>query len=127
MSFVRTLVGIWKSYEETSEDPKLDGLKTRYYNKSREKIMDIVQKLVSEKMKSWKVTKVDVERGEIVLDKKQGASSVMIVTVYKMNPVKSAVDVYCSKQGSFGDFGSSYKHIVTFLLSLDKKVEAEVY
>jgi hypothetical protein len=122
MSFIRTVVGIWKSHEETSEKHQVEELKTRYYNKSREAIIDIIQRIVSQKLTNWQITKIDKERGEVVIDKKQGSPSVMVITIFKINPIKSAVDVYCSKDGTLGDFGSSYRNILTFLSVLDKEI-----
>lgn len=66
--------------------------------------------------------KVDMERGEIVLSK---GSSLMIVTVYKLAGMQSAVDVYCSKEGTLGDFGSSYKHIQHFFKALHTEIQPE--
>lgn len=126
MSTLRAITGIWKNHEETSEQPKLPGLKTRYYKKSREVMIENVTKLVNNKQfPNWEITKVDAERGEISLKKQSVGSSIMVVTVFKLNPIKSAIDVYCAKQGSFGDLGSSYRSILTFLHALDKEVTPE--
>ncbi|KHF40890.1 hypothetical protein [Halalkalibacter okhensis] len=126
MSLLRTITGIWKSHEETSEKPKLEGLNTRYYKKSREAMIDYVHKIVNNnKLPNWKVSSVDEERGEIVLEKKGVSSSVMVITVFKITPIKSAVDIYSSKQGSFGDLGSSYKNILEFFKALHTEVQPE--
>ncbi|MDT8859232.1 hypothetical protein N0O92_03235 [Alkalihalobacillus sp. MEB130] len=126
MSFIRTVTGIWKSHEETSEKPKLEGLNTRYYKKSREAMIEIINKVINQnKLPNWKVANIDEERGEVSLEKKGVASSVMVVTVFKISPIKSAVDVYCSKQGALGDFGSSYKNILQFFKALHTEVQPE--
>lgn len=126
MSTLRTITGLWKNHEETSEQPKLPGLKTRYYKKSRETMIENVKKIINnKKFPNWEITQVDVERGEISLKKQGVGSSIMVVTVFKLNPIKSAIDVYCAKQGSFGDFGSSYRSILTFLHALDTEVTPE--
>ncbi|MCL7746250.1 MULTISPECIES: hypothetical protein [Halalkalibacter] len=126
MSLLRTITGIWKSHEETGEKPKLEGLNTRYYKKSREAMIDYVHKIVNNnKLPNWQVTNVDEERGEVVLEKKGVSSSVMVITVFKITPIKSAVDVYCSKQGAFGDLGSSYKNILAFFKALHTEVQPE--
>ena len=126
MSTLRTITGLWKNHEETSEQPKLPGLKTRYYKKSREVMIENVKKIVnSNKFPNWQVSQVDEERGEISLKKQGVGSSIMVVTVFKINPIKSAIDVYCAKQGSFGDFGSSYRFILAFWNALDSEVTHE--
>ncbi|GKU82140.1 hypothetical protein [Niallia sp. NCCP-28] len=125
MSVTRILVGLWRSYEETSEEAKYPELKTRYYRKNREKMIEYIKQVVNQKLPNWKIKKVDEERGEIVLEKQGIASSVMIVTVYKINAIKSAIDIYCSKEGSLGDFGSSYKNIMKFFSALHTEIQPE--
>ncbi|WP_227935597.1 hypothetical protein [Alkalihalobacillus deserti] len=126
MPTLRAITGIWKKHEETSEQPNLPGLKTRYYKKSREVMIENVTKIVKgNKYPNWQVTHVDNERGEISLKKQGVGSSIMVVTVFKINPIKSAVDVYCANQGALGDFGSSYRSILAFLKALDAEVAPE--
>lgn len=125
MSVTRILVGLWRSYEETSEQPKHPELKTRYYRTNREKMIEYIKQTVNQKLPNWKIKKIDKDRGEIVLEKKGIASSVMVVTVYKINAVKSAIDVYCSKEGSLGDFGLSYKNIMKFFSVLHTEIQPE--
>ncbi|GAE24678.1 hypothetical protein JCM9140_623 [Halalkalibacter wakoensis JCM 9140] len=126
MSFLRTVTGVWKSHEETSEKPKLEGLNTRYYKKSREAVIELIKKTIhNNKFANWKVTNVDEERGEVVLEKQGVSKSIMVITVFKITPIKSAVDVYCSKQGSFGDLGSSYKNILLFFKALHTEIQPE--
>jgi hypothetical protein len=126
VSLLRTVVGVWKGHEETSEKPKLPGLNTRYYKKGREPMIETVNKIVNNnKLSNWKITKIDSERGEIVLEKKGVSSYIMVVTVFKITPIKSAIDVYCSKQGSLGDLGNSYKYILEFFKALHTEVSPE--
>ncbi|MCM2979457.1 hypothetical protein M3599_00805 [Niallia circulans] len=122
MTLSRVLVGIFKSFEETKEQPKVPELKTRYYKKSRDRLMETIKNVVERKLTNWDLKKVDMERGEIVLSK---GSSLMIVTVYKLAGMQSAVDVYCSKEGTLGDFGSSYKHIQHFFKALHSEIQPE--
>ncbi|GAE35266.1 hypothetical protein [Halalkalibacter akibai] len=126
MSALRTLVGLWKNHEETKEKPKLPELKTRYYKKSREVMIEQVKKIVNNnKFPNWKISEIDEERGEVTLVKQGMGSSIMVVTIFKINPVKSAIDIYCAKQGSFGDLGSSYKAILQFFKALHTEVTPE--
>ncbi|WP_445491231.1 hypothetical protein [Niallia sp. 03133] len=125
MSLARLFVGIWKSYEETSEQATSPELKTRYYNKNREKMIEYVKQIVNQKLPNWKITKIDAERGEIIIEKKQGFTSIMVVTIYKISVIQTAMDVYCSKEGRLGDFGTSYKHILSFFDALHTEIQPE--
>lgn len=122
MAISHVLVGIFKSFEETKENPKVPELKTRYYKKTREKMMETIKLVVSQKLPNWQLKKMDTERGEMVLSK---GSSLMIITVYKLPGMQSAVDVYCSKDGFMGDFGTSYKYIQQFFQALNSEVQPE--
>ncbi|KAB7664902.1 hypothetical protein [Bacillus sp. B1-b2] len=122
MALSHVLVGIIKSFEETKENPKVPELKTRYYRKTRDKMIEIVQQTIKQKLPKWKLKKVDPERGEIVVSK---GSSLMIITVFKMTGMQSAIDVYCSKDGFLGDFGTSYTNIQQFFKALHTEVQPE--
>lgn len=123
MTLLRTVVGIWKSYEETSEQPKVPELKTRYYNKSQQVLIENVERIVNNnKLKGWTINRIDEERGEINLEK---GSNIMNITIFKINPIKSAIDVHCSKEGPIGDLGSSYRHIVEFFTALHTEIQPE--
>ncbi|WP_031538794.1 hypothetical protein [Bacillus sp. MB2021] len=122
MSLTRMLVGIFKSFEETKEQPKVPELKTCYYKKSRDRLMEIIKNVVERKMSNWDLKKIDTDRGEIVLSK---GSSLMIITVYKLAGMQSAIDIYCSKEGALGDFGSSYKYIQQFFKALHTEIQPE--
>lgn len=122
MALSHVLVGIIKSFEETKENPKVPELKTRYYRKTRDKMIEIVQQIISHKLPKWSLKKVDLERGEIVVSK---GSSLMIITVFKMTGMQSAIDVYCSKDGFLGDLGTSYTYIQQFFNALHTEVQPE--
>ncbi len=115
---MRTIVGIWKSSEETSEQPKVPELKTRYYRKSREAMIEHVTRSINQKFTGWKIKKVDTERGELIIEKVQGTPFLMVVSIFKIDPVNCAIDVHCSKQGTLGDFGQSYRYIQHFFNTL---------
>ncbi|MDE5412754.1 hypothetical protein [Alkalihalobacterium chitinilyticum] len=114
MSVMRTITGIWKSSEETSEQPKVPELKTRYFSKNQRAMIEHVTTTINQKFSDWEIKKVDLERGEIIVEKKKGTPYLMIITVFKIDPVKSAIDILCSKQGSLGDLGQSYRYIQQF-------------
>ncbi|WP_216827778.1 hypothetical protein [Alkalihalobacterium elongatum] len=118
MSLMRTITGIWKSSEETSEQPKVPELKTRYYRKSREAMIEQVSETINQKFPEWQLKKVDKERGEMIVEKIKGTPYLMIITVFKIDPINSAIDIHCSKQGALGDFGKSYQYIQHFFNTL---------
>lgn len=123
MSTLRMITGIWRKHEETKENPKEPELKTRYYRKSREALMNDIKKIVQDgKLGGWMLKNEDVERGEIMLAK---GSASMVITIYKLTPMRSAIDVYCAKDGPIGDLGSSYRSILEFFNALRTEAEPE--
>ncbi len=123
MSTIRIITGIWRKHEETNEKPKEPALKTRYYRKSRESLINDIKKVVQDgKLGGWIVENEDVARGEIMLTKGPYG---MVVTIYKLTPMRSAIDVYCSKDGMLGDFGNSYRYILEFFKALRTEAEPE--
>ena len=122
LALSHVLVGIFKSFEETKENPKVPELKTRYYKKTRDKMMETIKQTSSQKLPNWSLKKMDMERGEMVLSK---GSSMMIITVYKLPGMQSAVDIYCSRDGFLGDFGTSYKYIQQFFKALHSEIQPE--
>lgn len=123
---LRTIIGLWKNYEETSENPKYPELKTRYYKKSQKEMMDAVLKTANNKLRDYSIIHVDSERGEILLEKKGLRNSLINITIFRISPLESAIDVRCSKEGSFGDLGTSYNMILTFFSKLHSEVKPEV-
>ena len=123
MSTIRVITGIWRKHEETSENPKEPALKTRYYRKSRESLINDIKKVVQDgKFGAWRITNEDVVRGELMLEK---GSYGMVITIYNLTPMRSAIDVYCSKDGALGDFGNSYRYILEFFKALRTEAEPE--
>ncbi len=127
MSTLRIITGVWRKHEETSENPKMPELKTRYYQKSREAMINSIKTVMqTNKLPGWTLVNEDVGRGEIMLEKKQAAAEyAMVITIYKLTPMRSAIDVYCVKEGFLGDFGNSYRYIGEFFKALHTEVTAE--
>lgn len=127
MSTLKMITGIWKKYEETSENPKIPELKTRYYRKGRESMINEIKKVVhAGKLPGWTIVNEDVARGEMMLEKKQGTAVYgMIVTIYKLTPMSSAIDIYCAKEGILGDFGNGYRYINEFFKALHTETQPE--
>ncbi|CCQ97810.1 conserved hypothetical protein [[Clostridium] ultunense Esp] len=126
MSMMRSLVGLWKNREETSEKEKDPALKTRYYKERKDKLIDLILDLIPKKLPRWKVIHTDRERGEILVEK-QGLlrKSDIVITVFRINPIRSAIDVMSAKRGSFGDLGDTYRDILLFFRVLHTAIKPE--
>ncbi len=123
LSFKRTLVGIIRSQEGTSDrapDPKM---KTRYYSLSRDKAWEEVSATLK-KIPGYTVLHEVAGVGEITLEKrtKFGRTMDITVSVLAVGPVKSAVDIYSASRGSLGDLGANYRTILSLFAILDKKL-----
>ncbi|WP_059054220.1 DUF1499 domain-containing protein [Paenibacillus senegalimassiliensis] len=125
MSLKRTLAGIFRSQEGTSDRAKLPELKTRYYQLSREKLWEEVSSTLK-KIPGYKVLHEVASVGEITLEKRTSLGRVMDITVsiVSTGPVRSAVDIYSATRGSMGDLGANYRNIQQLFAVLDKKLAA---
>ncbi|MGG6313451.1 DUF1499 domain-containing protein [Paenibacillus macerans] len=125
MSFKRTLTGIFRSQEGTSDRAKVPELKTRYYQLSKEKIWEEVSSTLK-KIPGYKVLHEVPSVGEITLEKRTGFGRTMDITVsiVSTGPVRSAVDIYSATRGSMGDLGANYRNILHLFSILDKKLAA---
>lgn len=119
----RTLIGLFRSHEQTGEKATQPELRTRYYKLSREKLWDEVVQILKKKP-GYKVLHEVKSVGEIVMEKRTMTGRVQDVTltVFSINPLKSAIDVYSASRGSLGDLGSNYRTIVDIFNTLDKKL-----
>ncbi|MBP2112862.1 MULTISPECIES: DUF1499 domain-containing protein [Paenibacillus] len=123
MSLKRTLVGLFRSHDGTSDRAKDPALKTRYYNLSRDKAWDEVSATLK-KIPGYKVLHEVQSVGEITLEKRTalGRSLDITVSVLSTTPVRCAVDIYSASRGSLGDLGANYRVIQRLYQSLDKKL-----
>ncbi|GGF69776.1 hypothetical protein GCM10010912_13720 [Paenibacillus albidus] len=123
MSLKRTLVGLFRSHDGTSDRAKDPALKTRYYNLSRDKAWDEVTATLK-KIPGFKVLHEVQSVGEIILEKKTafGRTLDITVSVLSTTPVRCAVDLYSASRGSLGDLGANYRVIQRLYDSLDKKL-----
>ncbi|AIQ68251.1 MULTISPECIES: DUF1499 domain-containing protein [Paenibacillus] len=123
MSLKRTLVGLFRSHDGTSDRAKDPALKTRYYNLSRDKAWDEVSSTLK-KIPGYKVLHEVESVGEITLEKRTGFGRTLDITVSVLNtsPVRCAVDIYSASRGSLGDLGANYRVIQRLYQSLDKKL-----
>ena len=124
MSLLRTLIGLVKSQEETNERPKNPSLKTRYYKESSDKLLQTILDLLDKELPKWNVVHVDKERGEIMVEKKEWlGKNDIVISIYRISPSSSAIDLVSAKRGFLGDFGSSYRNILQFFHQLDKVIK----
>lgn len=119
----RTLIGLIRSHETTGEKATRPELKTRYYKLSRDALWDEVISILKKKP-GYKLLHEVKNVGEIVLEKRTitGRVQDITLTVFSMNPLKSAIDIYSASRGSLGDLGSNYRTILDIFESIDKKL-----
>lgn len=116
----RTLVGILRSFEQTGEKAKDPLLKTRYYKLPKDKVWKEVLYALNNTT-SFKVLHEIESVGEIVAERRSATGRVqdITITLFAINPVKTAVDIYSASRGSFGDLGSNYRIILDIFKLLD--------
>jgi uncharacterized protein (DUF1499 family) len=120
----RTLIGILRSFETTGEKARDPALRTKYYKLSKEKLWDEVVSVVT-KMPGYKLLHEVKNVGEIVLEKRTitGRVQDITITLFSINPVKSAIDIYSASRGSLGDLGSNYRTILDIYKQLDRRLK----
>lgn len=123
MSLKRTLVGLFRSHDGTSDRAKDPLLKTRYYNLQKDKAWDEVSSTLK-KIPGYKVLHEVESVGEIILEKKTAFGRTLDITVSILNttPTRCAIDMYSASRGSLGDLGANYRVIQRLFASLDKKL-----
>lgn len=121
----RTLVGFIRSYETTGEKAKDPALKTRYYKISMDQAWDEIINLLK-KLNGYKLLHEVRSVGEIVVERKTitGRTQDITLTLFGINPLKTAVDIYSASRGSLGDLGSNYRTILDLYKHIDKRLAA---
>ncbi|WP_028547864.1 DUF1499 domain-containing protein [Paenibacillus sp. UNC451MF] len=121
----RTLIGLIRSHETTGERAKDPALKTRYYKLSMDQVWDEVTNMFK-KMNGYKLLHEVKNVGEIVVEKRTitGRTQDITLTLFAINPLKSAIDIYSASRGSLGDLGSNYRTILEIYKQLDKRLAA---
>ena len=119
----RVLVGLFRSYEQTGEKAQDPALKTRYYRLSRDKVWEEVKNMLNH-MRGYEVLHEMKNVGEIVARKKTATGRVqdITLTLFAINPVKTAVDLYSASRGTMGDLGGNYRTIIAIYQELDKRL-----
>lgn len=121
----RTLIGLIRSHETTGERAKDPALKTRYYKLSMDQVWDEVTNMFK-KMNGYKLLHEVRNVGEIVVEKKTvtGRTQDITLTLFGINPLKTAIDIYSASRGSLGDLGSNYRTILEIYKQIDKRLAA---
>jgi uncharacterized protein (DUF1499 family) len=119
----RTLIGLIRSHETTGEKARDPLLRTRYYKLSKEKAWDEVVNTLN-KMRGYKVLHEVKNVGEIIVEKRTvtGRSQDITITLFSINPMKTAIDIYSASRGSLGDLGSNYRTIQEIFKELDRRL-----
>ncbi|MCG7406045.1 DUF1499 domain-containing protein [Paenibacillus sp. ACRRX] len=127
MSLKRTLVGIVRSFESSSDRAKDPKLKTHYYQLSKDKAWAEVTSTLK-KIQGYKILHEVPSVGEITMEKRTAMGRVMDITVsvISVSPAKTAVDVYSASRGGMGDLGANYRVVLDLFAILDKKMSANV-
>ncbi|WJH34525.1 DUF1499 domain-containing protein [Paenibacillus aurantius] len=119
----RTLIGLLRSHETTGEKAKDPALRTRHYKLSKDKLWEEVTTILK-KLSGYKVLHEVKNVGEIVVEKRtmSGRKQDITLTLFGINPLESAVDIYSASRGSLGDLGSNYRTILEIYRHLDKRL-----
>lgn len=126
MPLFRVISRLLRNGQETSEKHINPKFRTRYYRERRAKMIDITQQTIKSKLPRWKVLHVDSSRGEIIVEKRQVAGmSDIVISVYEVSPIRSAIDVASSLRNLPGDFGTSHTNIIEFFNVLNREVQPD--
>ena len=112
-----------RSYEQTSDKAKDPLLKTRYYKLSKDQVWDELISVIKKTPEYYLLHEVK-NVGEIVVERKTffGRTQDITLTLFAINPMKSAIDIYSASRGSLGDLGSNYRTILDIYKQLDRKL-----
>lgn len=121
----RTLIGLIRSHETTGEKARDPLLKTRYYKISMDQAWDEIINMFK-KLSGYKLLHEVRNVGEIVVEKRTitGRTQDITLTLFSINPLKTAVDIYSASRGSLGDLGSNYRTILDIYRHIDKRLAA---
>lgn len=119
----RTLIGLVRSHETTGEKARDPLLKTRYFKLPKEQVWEEVT-AVLKKTPGYKLLHEVPNVGEILAERRTmtGRTQDVTLTLFAINPVKTAVDIYSASRGSMGDLGSNYRTILDIYRQLDRKL-----
>ncbi|MDP5274542.1 DUF1499 domain-containing protein [Chengkuizengella axinellae] len=117
----RNLIGLFRSFEQSGDKAKYPGLETRIFKQPKDKLWEeLIYVLNKEK---YKIVHEVKSVGEIIIEKRTVTGRVQDVTItlYDINPIKTAIDIYSASRGSIGDLGSNYRTILEIFKLIDQK------
>jgi hypothetical protein len=119
----RTLIGLFRSFEQTSEKTQDTQLRTRYYQLSKDQLWEEVTAMIK-KTPGYKLLFEVKSVGEIIVERRTilGRVQDITITLTSANPVKTSIDIYSASRGSFGDLGSNYRTVIDIFQLLDRKL-----
>lgn len=119
----RTLIGLVRSHEQTGDKARDPLLKTRYYKLPKDEVWEEITAMLK-KTPGYKLLHEVKNVGEILAEHRTmlGRTQDVTLTLFAINPVKTAVDIYSASRGSMGDLGSNYRTILDIYKQLDRKL-----
>lgn len=118
-AFKRFFTGV----TDTSENAKDERLRTRYYRGEQRKVCQIVADFVKRE-KDLKLVHVNDNRGEIMVEYRDSIGFIhdLVVTVFAVTPVQSAVDIHTAMRSRMFDFGFNVRLINRIYKYLDNQL-----
>lgn len=108
---------------DTGENVKEEHLRTRYYRGEQKKVCQEVVQFARE-AKDVQFVHVNENRGEVMMEYRDplGLKHDIVVTVYAITPVQSAVDLHVALRSRFVDLGFNPKLVARVYHYLDRKL-----
>lgn len=121
---LRTIVGVFRSYESTRDHTNDSALKTRYFKISKEKAWEEIVTAI-QTLPGYEITHEMKSVGEIVLKRRTftGRIQDITLTMIPFDSMRISIDIHSASRGSLGDLGSNYRNIVSLYKQIDKKLQ----
>lgn len=118
-AFKRFFTGV----TDTGEEAKEERFRTRYYRGEQRKVCNTVVEFVN-KEKDLHLVHANDNRGEVMIEYRDplGMKHDLVVTVFSVTPVQSAVDMHAALRGRFVDLGFNPKLIDRVYNHLDRQL-----
>ncbi|ADH98875.1 hypothetical protein [Salisediminibacterium selenitireducens] len=122
MGIKQNLKKIFSTQTETTEEHHDKRFQTRYYKAMPDKAIEEL-KQIFERGKGFEIRDYSEERGELIVNVKQGKRALMVVTVIMVRPYRTAIDFSVATDTFlFSDFGYSGKMIEVMYSELDQRL-----
>lgn len=107
---------------ETGEEAKDERFRTRYYRGEQKKVVQEIAQL-AKKSSDLRLVHMSESRGEVMLEYRSplGFKHDLVVTVFAITPVQSAVDQHAALRARFVEFGFNAKLIDRIYKHLDQR------